>query len=47
MIIIYHFAGSTMTVRKIAGTVPGHPEARGWHEIMYHVPKGVQTVTLF
>ncbi|KAI1707904.1 ring finger domain-containing protein [Ditylenchus destructor] len=35
--------GSTMTVRKIAGTVPGHPEARGWHEIMYHVPKGVQT----
>ncbi|KAI1730565.1 ring finger domain-containing protein [Ditylenchus destructor] len=34
--------GSTMTVRKIAGTVPGHPEARGWHEIMYHVPKGVQ-----
>lgn len=33
-----------MTVRQIPGHVPGHKSAKGFHEIIYHIPAGIQIV---
>jgi hypothetical protein len=33
-----------MTVRQIPGQVQGHKDAKGFHEITYYIPAGVQIV---
>ena len=35
-----------MQVRTVPGVVPGHPDAKGFHEIEYYIPAGIQTVFL-
>ncbi|KAI1707865.1 macro domain-containing protein [Ditylenchus destructor] len=35
--------GSQMTVSQTPGSVPGHPDAKGWHVINYTIPGGTQT----
>uniref|UniRef100_A0A914HW33 E3 ubiquitin-protein ligase n=1 Tax=Globodera rostochiensis TaxID=31243 RepID=A0A914HW33_GLORO len=38
----YQPSNATMTVKQIPGSVPGHRDAKGFHEITYHVPAGIQ-----
>uniref|UniRef100_A0A183CAI8 E3 ubiquitin-protein ligase n=1 Tax=Globodera pallida TaxID=36090 RepID=A0A183CAI8_GLOPA len=38
----YQPSNATMTVKQIPGSVPGHRNAKGFHEITYHVPAGIQ-----
>ncbi|KAL3072007.1 hypothetical protein niasHT_035689 [Heterodera trifolii] len=35
-------ANATMLVLHVPGLVPGHSDAKGFHEIVYHVPSGTQ-----
>jgi len=34
-----------MTVRQIQGQVQGHKDAKGFHEITYYIPSGIQIVS--
>lgn len=38
--------GGKMKVRMQMGEVPGYPDAKGYFEIYYSIPGGVQTVGL-
>lgn len=38
----YQPKDAKMTVRQIPGQVQGHRDAKGFHEITYHIPSGIQ-----
>ncbi|CAK5019323.1 unnamed protein product [Meloidogyne enterolobii] len=38
----YQPKDAKMTVRQIQGQVQGHKDAKGFHEITYHIPSGIQ-----
>ncbi|KAL3101999.1 hypothetical protein niasHS_003408 [Heterodera schachtii] len=38
----YQPANATMTVKQVPGYVAGHRDAKGFHEITYHIPAGIQ-----
>lgn len=39
----YQPPDATMMVRQVPGKVNGHPNAKGFHEIQYNIPPGIQT----